>query len=197
MAPSVSTPVAAATGHIPQQPTGSRPVQPVLFPLHNTEYCRLMGNTAEKPRRQRGPWADYITWAAAQVGSVDELAARTELHRTTISAWKTGRKTPETATAKSIRAVAAAVGDDPRNALRAAGRAVDTEGTWTPPAPAAQTLAAELARINERIRLIAESGLPLHEQDAAIETQEEAADQAVARYRRRAEGTDGVHGQSA
>jgi hypothetical protein len=186
MAPNTSTRVGGVTARIPHQPRGTQMVLPVLSTQPNGDYCRPVDDTSGTPKRQRGPWAEYVTWAAARAGSVDELAARTELHRTTISGWKTGRKTADNATLKSIRAIAAAVGDDPRNALRAAGRAVadDTARTPTPGPPLAADLAAELEAINERIRAIGRLGLPPHEELKAIKTQTALADQFIARYQR-------------
>lgn len=129
-------------------------------------------------------WADYIAEATQRAGGVAKLANLSGLHRGTISEWKAGNNA-DTATIRSIIAIADAIGDDPRRALLAAGQQPGHLPDQPDPAPATSGLAAELARINERIRAITESGLPLHEQMDAIKTQHELADLAVARYRQR------------
>lgn len=93
-------------------------------------------------------WADYIRDAVAREGmNIARLARLANIHRSTIFRWKDGRDA-DNITVASIRAVADAIGDDPANALRAAGRLPDQPD---PPQPTAdreiKPLADEIARI--------------------------------------------------
>jgi transcriptional regulator with XRE-family HTH domain len=64
-------------------------------------------------------WADYLRRMTNRPGwSVARLARESGIHRATIFKWLAGKGGVNVA---SVRAVAAALGDDPANALRAAG----------------------------------------------------------------------------
>ena len=64
-------------------------------------------------------WADYLRRMTSRPGwSVARLARESGIHRATIFKWMSGRGG---ATVASVRAIAEALGDDPANALRAAG----------------------------------------------------------------------------
>lgn len=84
--------------------------------------CRWQG--AYRPRMSDGPsgtetWGSYLRRMTSRPGwSVARLAREASIHRGTIFKWMKG----ETGvTVASVRAVAQALGDDPANALRAAG----------------------------------------------------------------------------
>lgn len=130
-------------------------------------------------------WAAYIEWAVRRAGGVNELAARAHLHRATISAWRNGKKGPDATSVGSILSIAAAVGDDPRRALYAAGRSPgpdDVPATPTAAQADAPSLAAQLGRINARIDLITASALPFNEKALLIWEQQAEADRIVALY---------------
>lgn len=143
-----STAVAERTAVIPTQPTREhrrpKPTQTSLSSLLNPRYRRLMGDAPKT-------WADYITWAKNRIGhgGIAELARRTGLHRSTLFEWKNGQGSNPTV--DSIRLVADAVGDDLRNALRAAGQLPPDEPAPTPTATGAgiQPLAQEIARLRD------------------------------------------------
>ncbi len=143
-----------------------------------------MDDKQKRTTHPRGPWADYITWAARRAGSVDALAERSGLHRVTLSSWKTGRVTADNVALKSIRAVAAAVGDDPANALRAAGRITADQPPPSPPPVVDEgpSLADQLARVTARIEAIAASSLPFRDKTALIWEQQAEADRITALY---------------
>jgi transcriptional regulator with XRE-family HTH domain len=67
----------------------------------------------------RETWAEYLRRMTGQPGwSVARLARESGIHRATIFRWIKGEGGANVA---SVRAIANALGDDPANALRAAG----------------------------------------------------------------------------
>jgi transposase-like protein len=69
-----------------------------------------------------GTWKAYLETRLSRPGwSVARLAREAGLHRSTIFRWKSGAKTG--LNVASVRAVALAFGEDPAEALRAAGQA--------------------------------------------------------------------------
>lgn len=67
----------------------------------------------------RESWADYLRRMTDRPGwSVARLGRESGIHRATIFKWIAGKGG---ANVTSVRAIAAALGDDPANALRAAG----------------------------------------------------------------------------
>ena len=67
----------------------------------------------------RETWADYLRRMTSRPGwSVARLARDSGIHRATIFKWIAGKGGANVA---SVRAIADALGDDPANALRAAG----------------------------------------------------------------------------
>jgi hypothetical protein len=133
-------------------------------------------------------WADYIAWAAGQIGGVAALARRSGLHRDTLFNWKSGENA-HTPTIKHIFDIADAVGDDRRRALLAAAQLPETADSSLAaaprgPEPAEPTLAEHLRRINERIgEISAMTWLPLSDRLEAISAQQELADRLVRMYR--------------
>jgi hypothetical protein len=133
-------------------------------------------------------WADYIAWAADRVtprgrrGGVATLARLSGLNRDTLFQWKMGRNA-DTPTVGHIRAIAEAVGDDVRNAMRAAGRVAAPDEEPSAANPPARP-APHGATLAEQLRTIRESGLP-------IEVQIEAAAELVALYRQPAPSGEG------
>lgn len=162
MTPSASTTVKGPVVRIPHQNTRTdcrlEPTCPPLFSLVNGEYSPAVDDTSDDAGDTPKTWAQYIRWAADRAGGVRQLADRAGLHRSTVYDWRNG-KNSDTATVRSIRAIAEAVGDDPGRALRAAGQAV-TGDDAPPPPPPAPTLA-------DQLRLIRESGMPIDQQIAA------------------------------
>lgn len=78
--------------------------------------------------QQHETWAEYLRrWANRPGWSVARLARESGIHRATIFRWIAG---DGGATVANVRAIAEAVGDDPANALRAAGNT----GAARPPA---------------------------------------------------------------
>ncbi|MEV7268442.1 helix-turn-helix transcriptional regulator [Micromonospora aurantiaca] len=68
---------------------------------------------------KRESWADYLRRMTDRPGwSVARLARDSGIHRATIFKWMAGKGGANVA---SVRAIAEALGDDPANALRAAG----------------------------------------------------------------------------
>lgn len=130
MALQVLTPVDAEPAAIPRQrTTGNRGISAIQLPLFQVKrgrYCRVV--------TVRSQWQSYIEDAIEAAGGVTALARAAGLDVGTIHRWRRGA----TADGRldSIRKVARAVGDDPRNALRAAGR--DGEDPHEPPAPAGE-----------------------------------------------------------
>ncbi len=134
-------------------------------------------------------WADYIAWAADQVsggrrGGVAELARLSGLHRDTLFQWKAGRNA-DTPKLRHVRAIAEAVGDDPHNALRAAGLVRDDAGEPDDGPAGATAATPDGPTLAEQLRTIRESGLPLEQQIAA-------AAELVAMYRRPTPETAGA-----
>lgn len=182
MTPDALTAVRTPWAVVPhQQGPDSRRLKPAVqlaLPLLRGDYCSVMDDTS--------PWSAYIAWAVGQAGSIKELAVRSGLHRSTISDWKSGREAADTATIRSVKAIATAVGDDPRNALRAAGQPSDEAHPAAPTAverPQGPSLAGQLEAINRRIDEISRLPLPLRDKLAAVETQRRYADQLVALFR--------------
>lgn len=71
-------------------------------------------------------WSGYLKRIASRPGwSVARLARESQIHRATIFKWMAGKGG---VTVASVRAIAEAVGDDPAEALRAAG-SVATESS--------------------------------------------------------------------
>lgn len=67
----------------------------------------------------RESWADYLRRMTDRPGwSVARLARESKIHRATIFKWMAGKGG---ATVTSVRQIAEALGDEPANALRAAG----------------------------------------------------------------------------
>lgn len=74
---------------------------------------------------KRESWADYLRRMTDRPGwSVARLARDSGIHRATIFKWMAGKGGANVA---SVRAIAEALGDDPANALRAAGNMAGTE----------------------------------------------------------------------
>ncbi len=68
---------------------------------------------------RRESWAEYLRRMTERPGwSVARLARDSHIHRATIFKWMAGKGGANVA---SVRAIAEALGDDPANALRAAG----------------------------------------------------------------------------
>lgn len=73
---------------------------------------------------QPDTWKAYLETRLSRPGwSVARLAREAGLHRSTIFRWKSGAKTG--LSVASVRAVALAFGDNPTEALRAAGQGID------------------------------------------------------------------------
>lgn len=202
MTPVVSMPVAALP-HADPSPIPAQSRRPDLtrqlaLPWPGQRYCQLVDDNKEvsggDEATDTGTWAQYVAWAAARAGSVKDLADRAQLARPTVSAWKNG-KSPERVTVRSIRAIAAAVGDNPDNAMRAAGRIPPDSGPA--PLPAVPPLAAQLEAINRRIEAIRALGLSPDDEWKAIRTQQDFADQIVESWRRARPDGDAEGRQSA
>lgn len=107
-----------------------------------------------------GPWVDYINAAVQRAGGVAALAERAGLSVATVSRWRNGRVAAEGVEIRSITAVANAIGDDPRNALRAAGqldpepRHDSTRGTRS------GSLPDKIREIREEMQRISDLRLP-------------------------------------
>ncbi len=165
---SASIPVAPRRRLVPRQYRRSTPSQLALFPRPSTGYRRFVRDIPTT-------WAAYIEWAASRVappgrrGGIAQLARLTGLSKDTLFVWKSGRHA-DTPTVRHIRLVAEAVGDDVRNAMRAAGRLTGSDAAAEPHRQSGPTLA-------DQLRTIRESGLP-------VDQQIQAAAELVALYRR-------------
>lgn len=105
--------------------------------------------------RQRESWAEYLRRMTERPGwSVARLARESGVHRATLFRWMSGKGGSNVA---SVRAIAKALGDDPANALRAAG---NIEGE------AEQPLHPDLQMLQRRLL---DPNVPASEK-AAIET---------------------------
>lgn len=90
-------------------------MQMALFPAGRDGYRR---DVTEAPT----PWIAYVRAAKYHTRGVAELARRTGIAESTIHRWISGRVAAGSISLDNIVAVARAIGDDPDNALRAAGR---------------------------------------------------------------------------
>ncbi|HEY9370483.1 helix-turn-helix transcriptional regulator [Streptomyces sp.] len=103
----------------------------------------------------RESWADYLRRMTARPGwSVARLARESGVHRSTLFRWIAGSGG---ANVTSVRAIAKVLGDDPSNALRAAGNM---------PGEAEQALHPDLQLLQRRLM---DPAVPAAEK-AAIET---------------------------
>lgn len=88
-------------------------------PSSSDPYRMHMSDGSTRP----DTWKAYLETRLSRPGwSVARLAREAGLHRSTIFRWKSGAKTG--LNVASVRAVAIAFGDDPAEALRAAGQAI-------------------------------------------------------------------------
>ena|ERR1700733_14913195 len=95
------------------------------------------------------PWYDLVVETAAVKGwSIADLSSRSGVARTTIYGWRANRGKPQ---AKSVNAVADALGIPRERALRLAGVIADGPGSRPPPDPDLPT-PAEMERLLEHVR---------------------------------------------
>jgi hypothetical protein len=120
----------------------------------DVQECELYGHDVTAAPT---PWVAYVSDAVERAGGVAELARRAKrngstLNASTIFRWRNGETSPGRATIDNVIAVARAIGDDPDNALRAAGQlpaddtSADTAADTGRPRP---TLADRLREIRE------------------------------------------------
>ncbi len=202
MPPSASTPLTVRPAGVPAQFSPRTTWQePLPLPPEGV-YCPVVDDRSGdvgQPETTPGTWQDYINWAIARAGSIKTLAARSGLHRGSLSDWRHGRRTGAV-TVGSALAVATAVGDQPENALRAAGHHLSRPVGAPPPpsdrpAPESQDDAPPLADllrdINTQIDAVLDSGLPWDDQFRAIRELRGEASRWVVLYRRRPTGQAG------
>lgn len=109
----------------------------------------------------RESWADYLRRMTDRPGwSVARLARESGIHRATIFKWMAGKGGANVA---SVRSIAEALGDQPANALRAAGNMDSTTDELHPDLQVLQrrltdpdVTAAEKAAIETSLRYLAE-----------------------------------------
>lgn len=117
----------------------------------------------------RTPWQQYLADAERRAGSVAELARRAGVSTSTIFRWMSGETSAGRATVDNVTAIAKAVGDDPRNALRAAGQLpAGTPAESVAPATA-PTLASRIRQIREQIQRVSQMGLDIGEESRALD----------------------------
>lgn len=131
------------------------------------------------------PWIAYLAAAADAAGGIESLARRSHVSASTLHRWLAGEITPDRVTVGNVTAVARAIGDDPGNALRAAGHLPpETAPTSTASAAGgAVSLPDRIREIREEMQRVGALRLPPAIEAEAMGELWELLHDVIGRYR--------------
>ncbi len=144
--------------------------------------CAIYGGTVTTAPT---PWIAYLAAAADAAGGIESLARRSHVSASTLHRWLAGEITPDRVTVGNVTAVARAIGDDPGNALRAAGHLPpETAPTSTASAAGgAVSLPDRIREIREEMQRVGALRLPPAIEAEAMGELWELLHDVIGRYR--------------